>query len=58
MSLPFPPSPKGWSFPARLHYILGELEKDGLDHIVSWLPHGKGFKVHDPQLLETEILPR
>ncbi|CAB9496758.1 shock factor protein [Seminavis robusta] len=35
------------SFPARLHYMLNELEKDGLSHIVSWQPHGRCFLVHD-----------
>ncbi|CAB9496763.1 shock factor protein 4 [Seminavis robusta] len=35
------------SFPVRLHYMLNELEKDGLSHIVSWQPHGRCFLVHD-----------
>lgn len=29
------------SFPVRLHYMLSEMEKDGLSHIVSWQPHGR-----------------
>jgi len=29
------------NFPARLHYMLEELEKDGLSHVVSWQPHGR-----------------
>ena len=28
-------------FPVKLHYVLGEAQKDGLDHIVSWQPHGR-----------------
>mmetsp|Transcript_28369 Transcript_28369/g.60086 ORF Transcript_28369/g.60086 Transcript_28369/m.60086 type:complete len:1011 (+) Transcript_28369:294-3326(+) len=27
-------------------------------HIVSWLPHGKGFVIHDRQLFAENILPR
>ena len=33
-------------FPVKLHYMLSELEQDGLDHIVSWQPHGRCFVVH------------
>jgi hypothetical protein len=29
------------SFPVKLHYTLDELTKDGLDDIVSWMPHGR-----------------
>lgn len=28
-------------FPVKLHYTLTELKKDGLDHVVSWMPHGR-----------------
>jgi hypothetical protein len=34
------------NFPVRLHYMLSELEKDGMDHIVSWQPHGRCFIIH------------
>jgi len=44
-------------FPVLLHYILGELEKDGLDHIISWHPQGRSFIVHDRRLLEKSVLP-
>ena len=29
------------SFPAKLHYMLNDMEQDGLSHIVSWAPHGR-----------------
>jgi len=29
------------TFPFQLHYMLSELERDGLGHIVSWQPHGR-----------------
>ena len=28
-------------FPVKLHYVLTELKEDGLDHVVSWQPHGR-----------------
>ena len=28
-------------FPVKLHYVLEEVKKDGLDDIVSWQPHGR-----------------
>ena len=29
------------SFPVKLHYMLADLEKDGLDYICSWSRHGR-----------------
>lgn len=34
------------SFPMILHYMLSELEADGLSHIASWQPNGRCFLVH------------
>lgn len=41
-------------FPARLHYVLSELEAEGSTDIASWVePHGRSFAVHDkPRFLE------
>jgi len=44
-------------FPVLLHYVLGELEKDGLDHVISWQTQGRSFIIHDRRLLERSILP-
>ena len=41
------------SFPQKLHTLLDDADEQGFQHIVSWLPDGKGFRVHD----ETYILP-
>ena len=43
-------------FPAKLHYLLSEMEKDGLDHIASWMPHGRCFLVHDINVFLFKIL--
>jgi hypothetical protein len=48
---------KGTHFPAKLHYMLSEMEKEGLEHIISWQPHGRCFIVHDSHSLETHALP-
>lgn len=36
------------NFPVKLHYMLSELEDDGLEHIASWQPHGRCILVHKP----------
>ena len=35
-------------FPFKLHQLLEEAEDVGATHIISWLPSGKAFKIHDP----------
>jgi hypothetical protein len=44
------------SFPVKLHYMLSELETDGMDDIVSWQPHGRCFLVHKPQEFVDKVL--
>jgi HSF-type DNA-binding len=46
------------NFPVKLHYVLHELEDDGLSHIVSWSPHGRSFIVHKHDLFVQTILCR
>jgi hypothetical protein len=36
-------------FPAQLHYILHDLQKEGKDDIASWISHGRAFRVHPGQ---------
>ncbi len=43
-------------FPWKLHRLLEDVEKDGNAHIVSWLPDGKGFKVHKPREFRENIM--
>jgi hypothetical protein len=41
-------------FPAKLYEILS---KDKYIHIISWLPHGRSFKIWNNSLLEEEVMP-
>ncbi len=43
-------------FPARLHVMLNCAESKMFDHIVSWQPHGRCFKVHQPLRFVTEVM--
>jgi hypothetical protein len=38
--------------------MLSDIEKEGLAHIISWLPHGRAFAIHKPNLFEKEIMPQ
>ncbi|KAL7576729.1 hypothetical protein ACA910_005648 [Epithemia clementina (nom. ined.)] len=54
-------APKGGvacPFPWRLHECLEAVEHEGLDHIVSWAPHGRAFTVHHPEKFVELVLPR
>ena len=44
-------------FPVKLHYMLSDMQADGLDHIVAWQPHGRCFIVHKPHDFGDKILP-
>jgi len=43
------------TFPKTLRFILSQ---PNLTSIVSWLPHGRSFLVHNAQKMESDILPR
>eukprot|EP00815_Leptocylindrus_aporus_P007758 CAMPEP_0116061276 /NCGR_PEP_ID=MMETSP0322-20121206/6983_1 /TAXON_ID=163516 /ORGANISM="Leptocylindrus danicus var. apora, Strain B651" /LENGTH=378 /DNA_ID=CAMNT_0003546193 /DNA_START=160 /DNA_END=1296 /DNA_ORIENTATION=- len=43
------------SFPLKLTAILSMPE---LSHIICWSPHGRAFKVLNPEKLESEVLPK
>jgi HSF-type DNA-binding len=45
------------TFPVTLHFMLNELKSDGLDHIISWQPHGRCFVVHKQTLFVETVLP-
>jgi len=48
----------GGPFPLKLHIILKILEEEGNDCIVSWLPHGRAFVIHDSGRFEQEVVKR
>ena len=41
----------------KLHQMLEDVEKTGDDHIVSWLSHGRSFRVHKPKTFTAKIIP-
>lgn len=44
-------------FPWKLHEMLHLAEKNSKTDIISWLPGGNGFKVHDKEKFCAEIMP-
>jgi hypothetical protein len=44
-------------FLLKLHEMLGDVEKTGNQHIVSWLPDGRAFKVYRPKYFVQKIIP-
>ena len=44
------------AFPLKLHIMLHEVEKKNLTNVVSWLPHGRAFAVHDIKRFKTEVM--
>jgi len=44
-------------FPIKLQYMLSEMEKDGMQDVMSWATHGRCFHIHDPKYLEKNVLP-
>lgn len=46
------------AFPVKLHETLTQIENDGLDSIVGWLPHGRSFKIKKQKEFVDIILPK
>ena len=44
----------GDTFPVKLHKLLHQAEEIGKTDIISWLPDGKRFKVHDKEKFARE----
>jgi hypothetical protein len=44
-------------FPYKLHEMLEYAEKRGMESIVSWLPDGRAFKVHQPEPFMKTLVP-
>ena len=43
------------NFPARLHAILSD---EKYSHIISWMPHGRAWKVTNKEVLVEEVIPK
>jgi len=43
-------------FPHKMYDLLEDVGRKGLDDIVSWLPDGKSFKIHDQVRFEQSIM--
>mmetsp|Transcript_42900 Transcript_42900/g.103787 ORF Transcript_42900/g.103787 Transcript_42900/m.103787 type:complete len:695 (+) Transcript_42900:239-2323(+) len=46
------------AFPLKLHETLSQIENDGHDDIIGWMPHGRSFKIHKQKEFAEIILPR
>jgi hypothetical protein len=55
-SLAFLPRSTSKKFPYKCHDMLSYVEKNNLEHIVSWLPGGKGFQIHDDEAFCKQVL--
>jgi hypothetical protein len=52
-------SPNGEAtFPFKLYDILEDASSEGFEHIVSWMPNGNGFKMHDREQFKKSIIAR
>lgn len=47
-----------FEFPFKLHGLLEGVERDGNGSIISWQPHGKAFRIHQPKQFSSSILPQ
>jgi hypothetical protein len=52
------PPPPQLPFPFKLHEMLDDAVTQRYEPIVSWLPHGKAFRVHQPKEFADMIMPR
>jgi HSF-type DNA-binding len=45
-------------FPAKLHYVLEQVERDGHSDVINWQSHGKAFLVKDRERFVRDLLPK
>ena len=43
-------------FPIKLHRMLDEAKAAGLESVVSWLEHGRAFRIHQPKVFAATIM--
>lgn len=51
------PGGQNLQFPFKLHEMLKMADRNGKSHIVSWMPEGRGFKVHNKEAFCEHIMP-
>jgi hypothetical protein len=47
----------GHVFPWKVHTMLEEAEREGFQHIVSWMKDGTAFHVHDTKEFVAKVMP-
>jgi hypothetical protein len=47
-----------FTFPFKIHAMLEDVQKEGNDSIVSWLPDGNSFRIHKPKEFAEYVIPR
>lgn len=45
------------AFPYKMHDTLTRIESDGYGDVMSWMPHGRSFKIHNLDVFNETILP-
>lgn len=45
-------------FPLKFHRMLDQVRDEGQESVVSWLCHGRAFKIHKPKVFAATIMPR
>ena len=45
-------------FPRTLFRLLKQSDTSGYSHIISWLPHGRAFKIHNDKLFKKHVLSK
>merc|ERR1719350_138816 len=40
----------------KLHQIIERSEIDGYSDVISWLPHGRAFRIYDPNAFVTRLM--
>jgi hypothetical protein len=59
LSLPKHPSQRARArFPIKLRIVLEDAINESNEHIISWLPNGKAFKVHKPEMFSKLLMKR
>ena len=44
-------------FPYKLNQLLEDMDKESMNHIISWIPQTNAFQIHRPNVFERDIMP-